>query len=278
MSVDLAAGRPAAPSPHRAPVFSAAAAILLLSSAAWVALASEAARSAEGIGVIWAALCTATGLTGGGVSGIGDLIAKLGFWVAMTAAMMLPVSAAATVAQAERLGAGPMAVAGSVLMPICYLLAWSVVAVGLGGLQFLLEAALARVVLPERAASVIGGVAIGFAGLYQFSPLKARCLAACRVPPADAEESVAELRSAVAAGLRHARACIGCCSPMMAMMVLAGAMNIFWMAIFAALMTIERFVGGLAAARMIGIGLTAAGLFLSFSAAGPGRIAGILFG
>ena len=269
MASDFTASTLGGTSRANAPVVAAVCAVGLLSLAGWGALALEAVRAGEGGGALWAALCTASGLTYGGDFSVGTVVAKFGPWIAMTAAMMLPAASAAAVAHAARVGTAPRAVIASLLMPAAYLLTWSVIAIALAALQASLEALLARAVLPDRAAAVVGGAAIGFAGLYQFTPLKERCLAACRVPLGGLDGRGSDLGSAILLGFRYARSCIGCCGPMMAMMVLAGAMNMVWMAIFAALMTAERFVGTLAVARVIGISMVLVGAALSVSAVGP---------
>ncbi len=267
MSLDVAS-LPAKRGPSMdAPVIAAVCAVVLLALGGWGALALEAVRAGEGPDALWAALCTASGLTGGGF-GFRDLAAKLGIWIAMTAAMMLPAASSAAVAHAARLGRGAQAVASAMLMPLVHLAVWSVIAVGLAALQLGVERILSFAVLPDRAAAVIGGAAIGFAGLYQFTPFKDRCLAACRVPLGGFEAGRSGLGASARLGFRYALSCVGCCGPMMAMMVLAGAMNILWMAVFAVLMTVERFAGTALVARIIGAAMVAAGAALSVSAVG----------
>lgn len=268
MSSDLSVSPADRAASSTAPVIAAACAVALLALGGWGALTLEAVRVGEGADALWAALCSASGLKGGDVSGPDTVAAELGIWIAMTAAMMLPAASAAALSHASRLGRGPHAVIAALLMPAVYLATWSAIAVGLAGLQFALGKALAFAVLPERAAAVVGGAAVGFAGIYQFTPFKDRCLAACRVPLGGVRADGGDIASAVRLGFRYALSCIGCCGPMMAMMVLAGAMNILWMAVFAVLMTAERFAGTAVAARVIGAGMVAAGIALSVSAVG----------
>lgn len=258
-------------SPSAAPVIAAVASIVLLTAAGWAALLFEASRAGGGGDALWTALCTATGLVGTD-AGLAAFATKAGLWIAMTTAMMLPTASAAAIGHAARIGAGGRGALAPPALLVGYLLVWSAAAFGLAGLQAGLDLVLDQAVLPERAAAVIAGTAVGFAGLHQFSASKARRLAFCRLPPGG-DSPRGDLKGSFLLGLRYGAGCVGCCAPMMAMMVLAGAMNLVWTAIFAALMTWERLSDGSFAPRAIGAFLVAAGFALAVSAVGPAAVA-----
>jgi len=79
------------------------------------------------------------------------------------------------------------------------------------------------------------------AGLYQFAAFKAACLTHCRSPLG---YFLARWRNGAAGGfamgVRHGAYCVGCCWAMMATMLAAGLMNIWWMAALAALTAVEQ--------------------------------------
>ncbi|MFP4627246.1 MAG: DUF2182 domain-containing protein [Natronomonas sp.] len=89
---------------------------------------------------------------------------------------------------------------------------------------------------------LFGGVLLLFGG-YQLSPYKYQCLDKCRSPfgflmtyhrPG--------IRGAASMGLRFSLFCVGCCWALFAFMVVAGSMNILWMAIIALVLSLERTV------------------------------------
>ncbi len=264
IAFDRVAERPAT---HTASAVVAWTTAALLTSAGWAAVSWEAARAAEGGGALWAALCRPLGAESSEPA-FGRFALVGALWIAMTAAMMLPAAAGAAAGHAARRRdrfAAPSFILG-------YLALWSAVALVLAGMQEALTFALSRAVLPERAAGILAGAAVGFAGLYQFTPMKEACLAACRMPVRGGDDSVPGFRRSFATGTAYATSCIGCCGAMMGMMVAAGAMNLVWMAIFAALMTAERLATSPHVHRAVGFSLVAAGLALGIDAVGAANI------
>ena len=106
------------------------------------------------------------------------------------------------------------------------------------------------------------GVLFLAAGLYQFSPLKARCLTYCRSTEGFI---LSEWRDgnlgAVVMGLRHGLFCMGCCAGLMLLLFAVAVMDLRWVAALTALVTAEKLLPAPAFWRVaIGIGLLAAGL------------------
>lgn len=89
---------------------------------------------------------------------------------------------------------------------------------------------------------VAGGLLI-IAGLWQWSPVKARCVARCRSPlgfmMTDWREGV---RGALVMGGHYALWCIGCCWLLMTVLFVVGAMSIAWAAIISAYVLMERLL------------------------------------
>jgi len=112
-----------------------------------------------------------------------------------------------------------------------------------------------------------GGVLVA-AGLFQFSRLKEVCLSHCRSPVTYFMLEWRTGRSgALLMGLKHGLYCVGCCWALMALLFVAGVMNLLWMAVITALVLIEKvlpngaLIGRIAGAGMViwGIGLIVLG-------------------
>ncbi len=124
---------------------------------------------------------------------------------------------------------------------------------------------------------MLGGTALGLAGLYQFTAFKLSCLVAVASPfrtddTAWIESPKAVFRLGLAQGVR----CVGCCWAMMAVLVALGAMNLVWMAVFSAIMAAEKLAGTPRAAQIVGAGLLAGGVGLSLQAVGVAPLLGYL--
>jgi len=79
-------------------------------------------------------------------------------------------------------------------------------------------------------------------GVYQLTPLKARCLKHCR-SPLSLLLHYGSYRGAlrdVRAGVHHAAYCLGCCWALMALFVVVGVMNLTAMVVLAAVVLVEK--------------------------------------
>jgi predicted metal-binding membrane protein len=77
----------------------------------------------------------------------------------------------------------------------------------------------------------------------------------------------ADARGSLALGLRHGGYCIGCCWALMALLFVAGVMNVVWIAALAILVLAEKVIpAGRALSRIAGAGLVAAGVWLILQA------------
>ena len=166
-------------------------------------------------------------------------------WAVMMAAMMLP-SAAPTVllvaALARRHAGSPgFTSATALLFASGYLLVWGIFSLAATALQWALDRAGMLSEGMAVANAALAGIVLVAAGAYQWTPLKDACLRHCRSP---AEFLVRHWRrgalGAVATGGRHGLYCLGCCWMLMALLFVAGLMNLAWVAAVAILVLLEK--------------------------------------
>lgn len=199
-----------------------------------------------------------------------DLAFGFVMWTVMMTAMMLPSVAPVILlyarvgrqAQAQR---QPFAATGWFVGG--YFLAWT----GYSGVAVLLQAGLVQAALltPQMASAstVMAGAILIAAGLYQWSPLKYRCLANCHAPLSFIQRHGGFRRHALPSlklGLRHGLYCIGCCWALMLLLFAGGVMNVGWIAGLAALVLLEKALSeGRNVSRLVGAGLIIGGLVLA---------------
>lgn len=205
-------------------------------------------------------------------SGLPWLLAALVFlatWQVMTLAMMLPSSMPMVniMTYAARKQSRPYVVVAAFLAG--YAAIWTAFAlVAFTGDTFIHRAVDSWPWLAAHA-YLIGAVAFAGAGVVQFTPLKERCLAACRSPLAFFMRYYrAGVAPAWRLGLRHGAFCLGCCWALMLVMFGVGVGSLVWMAALAGVMTIEKAVpGGRRIVPWVGVALLAlAALWLAHPA------------
>jgi predicted metal-binding membrane protein len=188
--------------------------------------------------VAWAAaLARARGMGNGtgtmGMSG-GEFLAM---WALMMTAMMLPAVAPVASLYARTIHSRrPHRLA---LFVAGYLATWAVAGIPV---YLLLRAADRVATAPGWWPRVAASAVFAAAGLYQLTPLKARCLRHCRSPLAQIlhyanyRGPLRDLRVA----LHHAAFCLGCCWALMLLFVALGVMNVWAMVGLAAVVTLEK--------------------------------------
>lgn len=179
---------------------------------------------------------------------------SIAMWVVMMAAMMAP-TAWPWVLAFHRLGTnGASRIAATTEFSGGYLLAWTGYAIG---------AAILQVTLPFAAWAT--PVVLAGAGLYQFAPLKRACLTHCRNPITYfmtrwTDQPARGWR----VGFEHGLYCVGCCWALMAISLVVGMANLWWMAAIGAVTFIEQVAARGDLLRIpLGIGLLAWSLVLS---------------
>jgi predicted metal-binding membrane protein len=192
----------------------------------------------------------------------------VGIWVTMMAAMMLP-SVAPIVLMFSRVRRG----APTSVFVLGYLLAWTAYGVTAyavyRGIRALAPSFLAW---DDRGPWVAGG-ALAAAGLYQLTPLKAACLRHCRSPLHFLLHGRPGRAGAVRMGIEHGGYCVGCCTGLMLALFALGVMSLFWMAVVAAAILVEKALpGGEKFTRVLAVVLVALGIWV---AASPASVPGL---
>jgi predicted metal-binding membrane protein len=191
-----------------------------------------------GLGWVWTTRVM-RGMDAGPWTHLGRRSWFLGVWVVMMAAMMLP-SVAPTVALYSRLMKArapllPWLFAGG------YLLTWAVAGLAAYGLGTAATHLVGSGLSWERAGRDIAGTTLLAAAAYEMTPLKDVCLGKCRSPLGALlgswrEGSIGALRM----GAKNGAWCVGCCWALMASLFALGVMSIWWMAVVAGLIAVEK--------------------------------------
>jgi predicted metal-binding membrane protein len=189
-------------------------------------------------------------------------------WAVMMVGMMVTPAAPmilvfATISRKRREASRPYV--PTAVFAAGYLLVWIAVSfIAAAGQWQLSRAALLSPDLAVLSPLVSGGAFV-VAGLYQFSPLKHKCLRHCRSPM---EFVLFHWREgtggAFRMGIEHGLVCLGCCWLLMALLFAVGIMNLGFVAALAALVLLEKAgPKGELVARVSGAVLVAAGLYVA---------------
>ena len=187
----------------------------------------------------WSTADRMAGMDAGPGTDLGALGWFVGVWVVMMAAMMFP-SVAPTVALYARMTRSG-GVSRGLLFTGAYLLVWGAAGLAAYGLFRLGRDALGAQLAWRAAGRWFAGGVLALAALYELTPLKYVCLEKCRSPLGFLLGRWREgQRGAVEMGARHAAWCLGCCWALMAALFALGVMSLVWMALIAALITLEK--------------------------------------
>lgn len=193
-------------------------------------------------------------------------------WSMMMVAMMVPSAAPmiltyATLQRTRRTHHGDIGARGAIAVAsfvIGYLAVWTAFSFVATLAQWLLQRSALITAAGESASLLFTGALLLTAGLFQWTPWKRACLRHCRSPFAVLMTSWRDgPRGALAMGVEHGAYCVGCCWALMALMFVAGVMNILWLAAIALLVLLEKLlpagdiVGRATGALMAGCGVYA---------------------
>jgi predicted metal-binding membrane protein len=188
-------------------------------------------------------------------------------WAVMMIAMMVPAAAPmvltfATV-QSKRQEQDRATVPTTVFL-LGYALVWTVYAAVAGLAQWRLHEAGLLSATMASTSTRLGGALLIVAGVFQWTPLKQACLAKCRSPLSFVMTEWREGRAgAFVMGVRHGAYCVACCWALMALLFVAGVMNLLWIAGLAILVLVERVLpGGVAVSRVVGVLVLLAGVIV----------------
>ena len=176
--------------------------------------------------------------------GRAELALLVAMWAVMMVAMMLPSAAPlvllfATMARRRRERQSPSASTSA--LAAGYLLTWTAFSVAAALAQWGLHRTALLSPAMASTSPVLGGLLLIGAGVYQWTPLKGRCLAECRSPLGFLTREWREgTRGALVMGARHGAFCVGCCWVLMTLLFVAGVMNLLWVAAIAAFVLAEK--------------------------------------
>ncbi len=188
-------------------------------------------------------------------SGLRGLGLAFGMWMVMMVGMMLPpVLPWILLFAASHRGRGR----GRTYLPTSlfaagYFIVWGAYSLAAAGAQLLMRPS----DLLDHGGSLVapaGGTVLIVAGIFQFTPFKAACLAHCRSPLGFfltrwRDGPVGTLGM----GMRHGAYCLGCCWALMAVGFAVGVMNLVWMAALTVFLCVEKIApGGDLAGRVFG--------------------------
>lgn len=188
-------------------------------------------------------------------------------WIVMMAAMMIPSAAPMLLAFARISHARAPAralMSYSTAFLLGYLALWAVFGVFATTAQGLLHAAALLSPAMASVSPIFSGAVLIAAGIYQFTPLKGVCQAKCRMPLAFLLSEWRDGSSgAFVMGLRHGLYCVGCCWAVMALLFVAGVMNLVWIALLALVVLAEKALPyGQWVGRVLGIAAVGWGAWL----------------
>lgn len=165
-------------------------------------------------------------------------------WAEMMVAMMIPSAAPmiltfAMVNRKRREQERPFVPTG--IFALGYLVAWSAFSLVAALAQWALHGAALLTPMMESSSPLFGGGLLLVAGIFQWTPWKHACLNHCRSP---LQFLLGDWREgpggALAMGIRHGAFCAGCCWMLMALLFVAGVMNMLWVAAISILVLLEK--------------------------------------
>jgi predicted metal-binding membrane protein len=237
--------------------------VAVLVAAGWAYLGLIlAGQSGRGI---FQALCQP--INGTDSSDAAGAVLTFAMWCAMTLATMLPTAVPMIVTYADLAdtAAAKGEPAGSPLTLIAgYVAVWFAAAAVFTALQVLLTRWSMLDADMASASLLFSGALALIAGVYQLSAFKFACMTHCQRPlPFFFANWTARPAGVFRLGVRQGLYCVGCCWAMMLLMFAFGVMNVVWMAIFGAVMTIEKLNATLWVNRALGVIFVAAGMGLT---------------
>jgi predicted metal-binding membrane protein len=149
-----------------------------------------------------------------------------------------------------------------------YLLAWTGYGLAAYAIYRGIRAQAPALLAWDKQGPWVAGGALAAAGLYQLTPLKSACLRHCRSPMHFLLRGRPGALGALWMGVEHGGVCVGCCIGLMLALFALGVMSLFWMAVVAAVILVEKvFPRGEAFARALALALIALGLWVAVSPA-----------
>ena len=122
-----------------------------------------------------------------------------------------------------------------------YIAIWTAFSLAATILQWLLHQAGLLSPMMVTSSAAVGGAALIATGLYQWTPLKGRCLRHCQSPlQFITQHWRAGTEGAFRMGAEHGLYCLGCCWFLMCLLFVGGVMNLLWIAGLALFVLLEK--------------------------------------
>ncbi len=196
-----------------------------------------------------------------------ELVPLFLMWSEMMVAMMVPSAAPmillfATLNRKRREADRPYVSTGIFLGG--YLVVWTLFSAMAAVAQWILHSLALISPVMVSTSPILGGTLLLLAGLFQWTPWKNACLTHCRSPldflMTDWREGAL---GAFQMGLKHGAYCTGCCWILMALLFVAGVMNLWWIAVLSIFVLVEKIAPrGLLFGKMAGAFLAAWGIWM----------------
>ena len=186
-------------------------------------------------------------------------------WVLMIVAMMLPSSLPLVMTFGALVGRRRRPGRLVALLLLGYLAVWGSFGLFAWLADRAVHAAVAGVPWLSAHPQVIIGTTLVVAGLWQFSPLRERCLEACRSPlgfVVNRWRGAAESKESFTMGVAHGAFCVGCCWSLMLVMFGVGLGSFPMMLLLGGLTAIEKNLpSGRRLTRPLGVVLILAAVY-----------------
>ena len=199
--------------------------------------------------------------------GVTEFALTFAMWAVMMVAMMTPSAAPMILMFAginRRRKEQQVPYVPTSVFLVGYLAVWAAFAVLATAAQWGLHTVSLLSPMMASTSPVLGGTLLLAAGIYQWTPLKHACLSKCRSPLGFVLNEWREGGwGAFLMGLKHGAYCTGCCWSLMALLFVAGVMNLVWVAAIAGFVLLEKVApAGKRMGQAAGILLVAGGVLL----------------
>jgi predicted metal-binding membrane protein len=202
-----------------------------------------------------------------------ELVFTVVMWLVMMIGMMTPSATPiillyARVGRQAAMQGKPFASTG--WFASGYILTWAGFSLAATAGQWGLDRAALLTARMESASVWLGSVLLIAVGLYQWSPLKDKCLVQCQSPIQFIQRSGGFRRNSLGSlrlGISHGIYCVGCCWALMTLLFVVGVMNVLWIAVISVLVLAEKIIpSGRFIPRLAGLVFLATGLYLVLQA------------
>ena len=166
-------------------------------------------------------------------------------WWVMMIAMMVPSAAPMILlfAAIKRKQTADSPVFSSWLFLAGYLVIWAGFSLIAVSLQWGLDQAGLLSGMMASTSTLLAGIILLAAGLYQLTPIKRACLHYCQNPVLFLSRHwQPDAMGALRMGFRHGSYCVGCCWFLMALLFVVGVMNLAWIAAVAIYVGLEKML------------------------------------